>query len=230
MAGQGLARWRDVHELPRPTAHAGLGPARIVIGHDVVEYQAAFQLLSRALDDLGRLFELLARGQQGLPVAVGPAVILHVGDLDAVRVELQRQIDHGLQVMQVLAVHHHVQGERQACPAHELGGGDLLLVAAGVAADAVAAAGLAVLEGDLHVVQPCVGQGRDPRLVEQHRRGDQVGIEPAVAGLLDHPLQVLAHRGLAAREVDLQHAHVGHVPDQAQPGRGVELAGRALQL
>src|SRR5579871_775568 len=49
MAGQYLARGRNVEELPPPAAHAFLRPQRIVIGNDIVDGQNAFQPRLRVL-------------------------------------------------------------------------------------------------------------------------------------------------------------------------------------
>ena len=66
VAGQYLARRRDVEDAAAPAAHAGLGPAGVVVGHHEVDDEHALQALARALDQLGAAQHLLARRHQGL--------------------------------------------------------------------------------------------------------------------------------------------------------------------
>ena len=48
MAGQHLARRRDVDDAAAPAAHAGLGPLGVVVGHHEIDHEDALQALARA--------------------------------------------------------------------------------------------------------------------------------------------------------------------------------------
>ena len=93
VAGQDLARRRDVQVLPRPAAHAGLGIARVVVGHHVVDHEHALEPLARRLDQRDRALGLLAGRHQRRAVGERPAVVLDVGDLEAPGAELDRELD-----------------------------------------------------------------------------------------------------------------------------------------
>ena len=56
----------------------------------------------------------------------------------------------------------------------------LALVGALVAGDVVGGAGLAVLDGNLHVVEAGIGELRERLLGDADRRRDQVGVKPRV--------------------------------------------------
>ena len=92
MAGEHLAGGGDVHEALAPAAHAGFRALRVVVGHDHVDGEDAFQPLALALDELDRLIAVIARDQGGA-IEIGPAVILHVRDLETLRPELDGEID-----------------------------------------------------------------------------------------------------------------------------------------
>ena len=109
--------------------------------------------LARLFDDAGRLVELLDGRHQRGAVLERPAVILDVGDLHAGGVELDRQLDHLGELMEVLAMNDGVDGERQAGARDHAGDVELLLVGVLVAGDAVGDARVAVLEADLDVVE-----------------------------------------------------------------------------
>jgi len=69
------------------------------------------------------------------------------------------------------------------------------------------------------MVQARIRQRRQLVARQHDRRGDQVGIQ-ADLGCAGHQRdQILAHRRLAAREVDLEHADLGQFVDHAQPFR-----------
>ena len=65
---------------------------------------------------------------------------------------------------------------------------------------------------------------------QQHRGGDQVGVEPGVAGMLHQLDQILARGRLAAGEMDLQHADLGKLGQNLLPFRRRQLAARAVEL
>ena len=170
----------------------------------------------------------IGRHQRGA-VLQRPAVVLDVGDLDAVGVERDGHVDHVGQLVEVLPVHHGVDGERQAEFAGPAGGFELLRVAL-EAGDAVGEFGFVALEADLDVVEAGIGQRRELFARQQHRRGDEVGVEAEVGGVLDQLDEVLADGRLAAGEMDLEHADLGELGHHLLPLVGGELVAGALHL
>ena len=102
MAGQSLAGRRDVDRDPAPAARAGLGIARVIVGHDHVDDELAFEPSAapprRARSPPSRL---VARRHQRGAVRERPAVILRVRDFEPARAELERKFDEGADLMQV---------------------------------------------------------------------------------------------------------------------------------
>ena len=68
MTRQRAAGRIDQHQLPSPAAHAGLGIARVVVGHDEVDANLAGHALFGCCYDCDRAVELRAGWQQGRPV------------------------------------------------------------------------------------------------------------------------------------------------------------------
>ena len=122
--------------------------------------------------------------------------------------------------MQVLPVHHGIDGERQVELARPFRGVDLLVVRILEPGDAVGNDGLIALKADLHMAKPGIGQRRKLFLGQQHRRGNQVGIEPDVGRVLHQFGQILACGRLAAGEMDLQHADFGKLGQNLLPFLG----------
>jgi hypothetical protein len=80
------------------------------------------------------------------------------------------------------------------------------------------------------LTQPGIGQRLEFFLRQQHGRGDQIGIEPDVAGVLHEFDQVLARGRLAAGKMDLQHADFGKFSQNLFPFLGGEFGAAALQF
>ena len=141
----------------------------------------------------------------------------------------QRQIDHRLDARDIGAMHHHVDGERQA-ELHDLGGERTLARrGAFVAGDVVGGGFLAVLDRDLHVVEPAVGEHAQGLRRQADRRGDEIAVEAGVARGRDDLGQIAPRRRLAARQMHLQHAEPGRFAEHTRPGRGVELVGARVE-
>ncbi len=73
VAGQHLARRRDVDDAAAPAAHAGLGALGVVVRHDEIDDEDALEALARLGDDLGAVEHLLARRHQGLAGSSAPS-------------------------------------------------------------------------------------------------------------------------------------------------------------
>src|SRR3954451_21688814 len=230
VAGQHLAGRRDVEELAAPAAHALLRPQRVIIGHDIVDRQPALQPLARFFDDAVPLVELRHRRHQGVAFLQRPAVILDVGDLEPVGVEIDRHLDDIRQQMQVLPVHHRIHGERQIELARPFCDFELLAVSVFVTADAIGEGFFNALEADLDMAEPGIGKLAQPLARQQHGRGDEIGVEADIAGVLDQLDEVLARRGLAAGEMHLEHADLGEFAQDFFPFLGGQLLARAVEL
>jgi hypothetical protein len=120
-------------------------------------------------------------------------------------------------------VHHGVHGERQLVP-NDLGREcPLPGKRAVIAGDVVGGCSVAVLDGDLHVVEPDLGErakglGRDP-----DRGGDEIGIETGGMGAGGDVHEVAPRAWLAARQMHLQDTKPRRLAENAYPGCGVEL-------
>ena len=182
------------------------------------------------LDDAAGLLDLCQRRHQRRAVLQRPAVILHIGDLEPVGVEIDRHLDDVGQLMQVLPVHHRIDRQRQIEFAGPFRDFDLLLMRVLQAGDAVGDDGLVALKADLHMAQSGIGQRGKLFAGQQHRRRDQVGVQPDVAGVLHQFDQILARGRLAAGEMDLQHADFGELGQNLLPFLGRELAAAAIEL
>ena len=100
------------NRLPQPSMQTLRTPC-VVVRNDVVDHQSAFVSFPRLGRYLVRLFDLLPSGHEGGPVLQGPAIILNVSDLEAVSVDAIGECDDILQMVEVLAMDHGVDGQRQ---------------------------------------------------------------------------------------------------------------------
>ena len=151
-------------------------------------------------------------------------------DLEPVGAEVQRQGDHGLELVQVLPMDHGIDGQGQSRRADGARHDELLGMAVAIAADAIGDRGLRRLQAQLDMLEASLAQAGDAPLVEQHACGDQVGVEPQATRMCDDRLQIGACRGLATRQMDLQHAQAGRLVEHAAPFGRRQLARRSLQL
>ena len=127
-------------------------------------------------------------------------------DLDPARAERERQRHHVLDVINVGAVHHSVDGERD----FEMNdfGGERALAGEGafVTGDAVGGRTLAVLDRYLHVIKAGFGESSQSVQGDADCRGDEIGVK--VGGMRRcHDRDEIAPRTrLAAGEMHLQDA------------------------
>ena len=115
-------------------------------------------LRAQFLDLFGRALDLLARRHQHGAVLQRPAVVLHMGDLDTGCAERERELDHVGDALDIGAVHHRIDGERQVEPHHLGGERALLRERAAIAGDMVGGLRRYVLDRDLHVIETGIGQ------------------------------------------------------------------------
>src|SRR5208282_3412323 len=177
VAGQRLAGRRDVDREPAPAARAGFWIAGVIIGHDHVDDEPAFEFQPRLLDQRDRRLRLLARRHQRGAVRERPAIVLRVGDFEPARAELERKIDEGTDLMQVRAADDRVEGERQAGLGHHRGEGALSFPGAVIMAEPVVGLLVRSLERKLRVIEAGLDQVAHELLAHPDARGDEVGVE-----------------------------------------------------
>ena len=131
-----------------------------MIGRDVVDDDRAAQLLAQALDARARRRGLRGGRHQGGAVLQPPAVILRMRDLDPARAEGHRLGDERLDGVDIGAVDHGVDGQRQPGRRDLAREGALLRMGAAIAGDAVGLVLAHVLDRELDVVEPGCGERR----------------------------------------------------------------------
>src|SRR5215831_19683290 len=92
-----------------------------------------------------------------------------------------------------------------------------------VAGDVVSGSSLAVLDGDLHVVEPGFSQRAEGLLGGARSGRKEIAVKAGRAGAGGDVDEVTPRAGLATRQVHLQDAELRRFAKDAQPGRGVEL-------
>ena len=98
------------------------------------------------------------------------------------------------------------------------------------AGNAVGHNGFIALKTDLDVTQSGIGQRAKSLLGQQHRRRNEIGVQPDIVGMLHKFDQVLARGGLAAGEMDLQYADFGELGEHLLPFLSRQFAAATFQL
>ena len=130
---------------------------------------------------------------------------------------------HVADPVDVGAVHHSVHGERQLVP-HDLGRECALPSKRPVVAgDVVGGRRAAVLDGDLHMVEPGLRERAEGPLRDADRGGDEIGVETSGMRAGRNVDEVAARARLAARQMHLQDTKPRRLAEDAHPGGGVEL-------
>jgi hypothetical protein len=73
------------------------------------------------------------------------------------------------------------------------------------------------LDRQLDVIESCGGDGIDQRRLEADPGGDHVGVEAGRVSMRDEIDDIAPQQGLAAREIDVQHAQRRGLVDQPLP-------------
>ena len=108
---------------------------------------------------------------------------------------------------------------------HDLGGERALArESAFVAGDAVGRGRFAVLDGNLHVIEPGRGQRNQRLCGDAHGGGDEIAVEAGAMGSRRDVGEVPPRARLATGQVHLQNAERRRLLKHARPGRGIELA------
>ena len=125
----------------------------MIVGDHGIDDDLAVMPFTQLLDRHGRARHLLrARHQRGA-VLHRPAVILHMRDLDTARAQVERQRNHLRDPIDIGAVHHDVDGERNLQRVDIGGKRPLPYECALVPRDAIALSLVAVLNRNLHVIE-----------------------------------------------------------------------------
>ena len=109
-------------------------------------------------------------GISAMAIGKRPAGILHIGDLEPLRAERQRQLDEFRNLVDVVAMDRRVDGEWQAGRPRLSCGLELLVVAAAMVADAVRRGRSRALEAELQMVEPGLGERLDAAFGDADRR------------------------------------------------------------
>src|SRR5882724_1309698 len=104
----------DEHELPAPSAHAGLGIAGIVVGNDGVDANLSRGTLLRFGNDQQSLIDLLACGHERGAVPQRPPVVLNVSNLHTVWLQSFEEADGFVEVIEILPMNDQIDRERRA--------------------------------------------------------------------------------------------------------------------
>jgi len=86
----------------------------------------------------------------------------------------------------------------------------------------VGGCGVAVLDGDLHMVEPGLGERAEGLARDPDRGGDEIGVETGGMGAGRDVDKVPPRAGLAARQMHLEDAKACRLAEDASPSRGVE--------
>ena len=150
-------------------------------------------------------------------------------DFDPAGAERQRQRHHVCEAIDVGAMHHRVDRQRNL-QAHDLGGKRALArEGAFIAGDAIGAGRLAVLDRDLHVIEAGVGQLAQRVGGDTDRRSNEVGVKAGSVRRGGDVDQIAPRTGLAAGEMDLKNTEAGGFRKHPRPGLRVEFVGPRIE-
>ena len=144
-------------------------------------------------------------------------------DLDTARAEREREIHHFGDPVDVGAMYDRIHREEEVVP-HDLGRECAFPgKCARIAGDVIGGLSVAVLDGDLHMVEPTLNQCAEGLVRDPDRGGDQIGVKAGRMGAGSDVYKIAPRAGLAARQMHLQDAELRRFVEDAQPGRGIEL-------
>ena len=112
MARKHLSGRVNQDQTPAPPPHACLGVARIIIRDHAINSHAARKPFLRRFHNAQAIFKLLPGRNQRVPILQSPTVILGMGNFQAIRLQLFRKPNHLLEMIEILAMHNQVHGER----------------------------------------------------------------------------------------------------------------------
>jgi hypothetical protein len=120
-------------------------------------------------------------------------------------------------------MHHGVHGEQQLVPNDFGRERPLAGKRTVIAGDVVGGCSVAVLDRDLHMIEPGLGQRAEGLLGDPDRRGDEIGVETGRMGTGSNLHEVAPRARLTPGQMHLQHTKLRRLAEDAQPGRRIEL-------
>ena len=160
--------------------------------------------------------------QQSVLVDHGPAVVLGVGELEPLRAQLERQVEHLLDSVEVLSVQDAVDRQREVELPRCARRRDLLLERP-VARNPVVLLGIGTLDRDLHVIEPGRLQLSRALAREQGAGGDQRRVQTRLPRGRAQLVQIAAQHRLAAGQGQLDDPQLARLAERADPVAGLEL-------
>src|SRR5436305_12574300 len=153
LARQHISVRSDHHRRPAPAAHAWLRQLLIKVREHPQHLHLGTHTLAEALDRFLAAAELLPRWHQRVLVDGRPAVVLRVRKLEPLRPELEYEVEHLLDPIQVLPVQDAIDRQWETELLRQARGPDLLLERS-VSGDSVVLLRVRALDRDLLVVEP----------------------------------------------------------------------------
>ncbi len=217
MTRQNLAVGRDHEGIGPPAAHAGFGVIRIIIRRDEVDVEDAGEVFPGLFDKVDLAHDGVVAGHERRPVEIGPAVVLHIGDLQPLCAEFQREIDEFRNLVNVELVDRCVDGERQAQVSDPLSRLAFLFMGIPVIADAFGRLRPGALEADLDMIEAGLRQAADPLPAQGHGGRDQIGVDAVRGQAGDEVFQIPAKGRFASGQMHLENAEIGGLFEGVEP-------------
>ncbi len=221
-----FARRRHRHVGVRPAAHTRLGEGLVIVGEHPDDLEPIPEPPSFPLYHFPPSGELCLRRHQCGAVVQRPTIELRVGEPDPLGAESLRKPDQRLDLMQVLAAQHHVDRQREAQLASGTVRGQLVVVRGG-SGDPIGEVRVGCLNADLHVIESRIFQLGEALPGETIRRGHEHRVETELLGAAHQLDEIGPQCRLPTREPELHDAQVVHLPKNAAPFFGRQLAPEA---
>ena len=152
-----------------------------------------------------------------------------MGNLHTLWLELLNELDHLLDVVQVLPMHDQIHGESNWELANLLGKDELIGMTSG-ACDPLRRLGSRILKTQLDMVEPSVNQLRQPRLGNSQAGSDEVGIKAGLPSACHQLFEIGACRRLASSQMQVKNAKATRLLKHADPFCGGKFGLRRYQL
>src|SRR5262245_3714356 len=222
MARHCIAARRNEHGPAAPTAHAGLGKFRVVIGNDVFDFDFAAQAFFGLPEKFQGLHKLFARGKELLTVGERPSVILHVCEFDAGGGRIFRDRKHLVELTKIVAMQNKIEGDGDAAGLEPAEHFEFLRVGFG-AGDFVGGFFASALKTELEVVKAGSDEFVQAFFIEREAGSDEVDIESSGPRSLDEFIEVGSGERFASGEVELHDAGGSGLGKNARPYLGGKL-------
>ena len=174
---------RDGQVDGTPAVHARLGAALVIVGNHEEDGHGITQALPGLGDFRFRPLQLLAGGQQPVPVEQRPVVVLHVGQLQVLHAQLAGQVDDLRYLGDIVPGDRHVQHHGETLGLDLLGDRQLPVETLR-SRQQVGRVAVTGLETQLNVLESRLLERRQSLRGKPDSRRDQVGVEAGLAGTL----------------------------------------------